>query len=187
MDTNSFAWWLHGYFEISESNTLSEKQVQVIKDHLDLCFNKVTPDRSKHLSTQSYCNNGKNITPPTEYGHQMPEAQILSGVSGAYYPRGYFGPENSHDYYVTVSKNPNFDNVRYSAYAGNCIITNAVRAGLEEAGMAGNFMLTIDDSLNPTGQYAKGLVGDKDMIRGLPMGERAYGMVNIGYGTALVC
>ena len=46
MTANDYIFWLHGFFEISESNTLSEKQVQVIKDHLDLCFSKVTPDRS---------------------------------------------------------------------------------------------------------------------------------------------
>ena len=54
MKPESFIYWLHGYFEISESNTLSEKQVQVIKDHLDLCFNKVTPDRSKEEWVQPY-------------------------------------------------------------------------------------------------------------------------------------
>ena len=62
MDTNTFAWWLHGFFEISESNTLSEKQVQVIKDHLDLCFSKVTPDRSKENPPATFTWKGK---PPT--------------------------------------------------------------------------------------------------------------------------
>lgn len=187
MDPHSFIFWLHGYFEISESNNLSEKQVQVIKDHLDLCFSKVTPDRSEKSPSQTYCAKVESKVSPTKTAYEALTAQVSSVASGTYYPRGYFGPENSHDYYVTVSKNPNFDNVRYSAYSDNCIITNSVRAGLETAGMNGSFMLTIDDSLNPTGQYAKSLVGDKHMIRGLPMGERVYGMVNIGYGTALVC
>jgi len=185
MDTNSFAWWLHGFFEISESNTLSEKQVQVIKDHLDLCFSKVTPDRSEKPPFQTYCSKVESTVSPTKTAYEALAAQVSSLASGTYYPRGYFGPENSHDYYVTVSKNPNFDRVRYSAYTSNGIITNSVRAGLETAGMTGNFMLTIDDSLNPTGQYAKGLVGDKDMIRGLPI--QGPGLVNIGYGTALAC
>ena len=187
MNTQDFAMWLHGFFEISDSNTLSEKQVKVIKDHLDLCFSKVTPDRSDKSPSQTYCAKVEATVSPNKTAYEALAAQVTSAASGTYYPRGYFGPENSHDYYVTVSKNPNFDNARYSAYAGNCIITNSVRAGLETAGITGNFMLTIDDSLNPTGQYAKGLVGDKNMIRGLPVGERAYGMVNIGYGKAFVC
>lgn len=47
MTSQDFAFWLHGFFEISDSNSLTEKQVQIIKDHLNLVFNKVTPDYSK--------------------------------------------------------------------------------------------------------------------------------------------
>lgn len=46
MTTENFTYWLKGFFEISDSNNLTEKQVQIIKDHLDLVFNKVTPDRA---------------------------------------------------------------------------------------------------------------------------------------------
>lgn len=167
MKPESFIYWLHGYFEISESNTLSEKQVQVIKDHLDLCFNKVTPDRSKEEWVQPYF---------------VPEQKTETENPSGFYP---IGSKNTNDYYVTVSKNPNFDSARYSAYSNNCIITNSVRAGLEAAGMSGNFALTIDDSLNPIGQYAKGLAGGKDMIRGLPL--EGPGIVNIGFGTPTIC
>lgn len=45
MSPESFTYWLQGYFEISDSNTLSPQQVQIIRDHLDLVFEKVTPDR----------------------------------------------------------------------------------------------------------------------------------------------
>lgn len=47
MNSEQFTMWLHGFFEISGSNSLTEKQVQIIKDHLDLVFKKVTPDYSK--------------------------------------------------------------------------------------------------------------------------------------------
>lgn len=47
MSFESFAYWLQGYFEISGNSTLSDTQVQIIKDHLDLVFNKVTPVRIK--------------------------------------------------------------------------------------------------------------------------------------------
>jgi len=42
-----FTFWLNGFFEISDTNNLSEKQVQIIRDHLNLVFNKVTPKSSK--------------------------------------------------------------------------------------------------------------------------------------------
>jgi hypothetical protein len=46
MTPEQFAYWLKGFFEISEYETLSTKQIKIIKDHLDLVFNKQTPDRS---------------------------------------------------------------------------------------------------------------------------------------------
>ena len=46
MNETEFCYWLQGFFELSNSNMLSSKQVQQIKDHLDLVFTKVTPDRN---------------------------------------------------------------------------------------------------------------------------------------------
>lgn len=45
MESQNFCYWLKGFFEISSSNELTEKQVKIIRDHLDLVFKKVTPDR----------------------------------------------------------------------------------------------------------------------------------------------
>ncbi|TXH08532.1 MAG: hypothetical protein E6R04_10565 [Spirochaetes bacterium] len=39
----AFVFWLQGFFEISGSTTLNQEQVEVIKDHLKLVFDKVTP------------------------------------------------------------------------------------------------------------------------------------------------
>ena len=39
--------WLHGFFELSDTETLSDKQVKIIKEHLDLVFDKVTPTSLK--------------------------------------------------------------------------------------------------------------------------------------------
>lgn len=47
MSPEQFTYWLKGFFEISDTNNLSEKQVQIIRDHLNLVFNKETPERSK--------------------------------------------------------------------------------------------------------------------------------------------
>ena len=46
MSPRDFAFWLNGFFEITESEGLSERQVAIIKDHLKLVFQKETPDRS---------------------------------------------------------------------------------------------------------------------------------------------
>lgn len=47
MSSLEFCYWLKGYFEINNniSDILETDQVNIIKDHLDLVFTKVTPDR----------------------------------------------------------------------------------------------------------------------------------------------
>ena len=45
MSPDNFTYWLKGFFEISDAKKLDEKQIDIIKDHLDLVFNKVTPIR----------------------------------------------------------------------------------------------------------------------------------------------
>lgn len=42
MNANDFCYWLQGFFELTDVKTVDEKQVEVIKEHLSLVFNKVT-------------------------------------------------------------------------------------------------------------------------------------------------
>lgn len=46
MTPENFVYWLQGVFELTTTKQLSETQTQIIKDHLQLVFNKVTPDVS---------------------------------------------------------------------------------------------------------------------------------------------
>lgn len=43
MSPESFVYWLNGYFELSGSNSLTDAQVKVVKEHLALALTKVTP------------------------------------------------------------------------------------------------------------------------------------------------
>jgi hypothetical protein len=38
LDSKSFVFWLQGYFELSNSDTLTPHQVKLIKQHLNLVF-----------------------------------------------------------------------------------------------------------------------------------------------------
>jgi hypothetical protein len=38
MKSRDFAFWLMGYFEITEPKTIGEKETEMIKRHLDLVF-----------------------------------------------------------------------------------------------------------------------------------------------------
>lgn len=46
MTSDQFAYWLQGFFELTNSNQLTEKQVLMIKEHLQLVFTKITPDHN---------------------------------------------------------------------------------------------------------------------------------------------
>jgi hypothetical protein len=46
MNSESFTYWLQGFVELSDTDTISEKQWLMIKDHLKLVFDKRTPDRA---------------------------------------------------------------------------------------------------------------------------------------------
>jgi hypothetical protein len=46
MTPEQFTYWLQGFMEISNPIKLDEKQTQIIKDHLELVFDKQTPDRT---------------------------------------------------------------------------------------------------------------------------------------------
>jgi len=45
MSEEQFVYWLQGFFEIQNPSTINEKQTEIIKDHLSLVFNKITPNR----------------------------------------------------------------------------------------------------------------------------------------------
>lgn len=54
MTDRDFAYWLKGFFEIANPETITKEQIQIIKDHLDLVFNKVTPSRPAWTGFSGY-------------------------------------------------------------------------------------------------------------------------------------
>jgi len=50
MNEIQFIYWMQGFFEISGvERGLTERETQIIKDHLALVFDKQTPDRLKMI------------------------------------------------------------------------------------------------------------------------------------------
>lgn len=46
MNADEFCRWLQGFFELTDDDqTLSQRQINIVKDHLALVFEKKTPDR----------------------------------------------------------------------------------------------------------------------------------------------
>jgi len=51
MNAQDFAFWLKGFSELTDKKPTKE-QWQIIQDHLDLVFTKITPDRSEKPLTE---------------------------------------------------------------------------------------------------------------------------------------
>jgi hypothetical protein len=49
MNERDFCYWLQGFFEVSASEKLTEEQVLIIKEHLQLVFYKKTTGDKKVL------------------------------------------------------------------------------------------------------------------------------------------
>jgi len=46
MTPENFCYWLQGYIEIADPQTIKEESLSVIKNHLDLVFHKVTESKT---------------------------------------------------------------------------------------------------------------------------------------------
>jgi len=58
MKSESFVYWLQGYFEISEAKELNEKQIEIIKNHLNLVFkHEIDPSFGGDLKYQQELQN----------------------------------------------------------------------------------------------------------------------------------
>ena len=69
MTAEQFTYWLQGFFELSGTTTLNEQQVKVVKDHIALVLNKVTPNccivpngiADKHSEEMKLINKDHNV------------------------------------------------------------------------------------------------------------------------------
>lgn len=50
MNAETFCYWLQGALELGHTDHFDANDIQIIQDHLNLVFNKVTPDRQPRLS-----------------------------------------------------------------------------------------------------------------------------------------
>lgn len=74
MTAEQFTYWLQGFMEINDPETLGVRETQIIKDHLKLVFDKQTPDRSPGLFDPTI------PLPPK----QWPTTNLCPGIT--YYP-----------------------------------------------------------------------------------------------------
>jgi len=57
MTSRDFAYWLQGFFEVSDAKTLNSKQTEIIKKHLALVFfHEIDPSYSNDEEVQAKMN-----------------------------------------------------------------------------------------------------------------------------------
>lgn len=69
MTSRDFAYWLQGFFEISNAETINLGQTEMIKKHLNLVFkHEIDPSMGdeKHQQELNSIHNSKNSFPQTE-------------------------------------------------------------------------------------------------------------------------
>jgi hypothetical protein len=76
MTSRDFAFWLQGYFEISQPQTINEREVELIKKHLNLVFkHEIDPsmgDQNHQDELNKIHFDGEYNVPPAETPHIRP-------------------------------------------------------------------------------------------------------------------
>ena len=55
MTALNFVYWLQGMLELSKAQSLDASQVKMIKDHIKLVLNKVTPEEDEPVCGIPFC------------------------------------------------------------------------------------------------------------------------------------
>lgn len=71
MTPEQFTYWLQGFMETADPKSIDEKQTRIIKDHLDLVFNKVTPEY-KNTPIINYPPGIRDFSNPYDYTKDFP-------------------------------------------------------------------------------------------------------------------
>ncbi len=70
MTSRDFAYWLQGYFEISNPKTISEQETEMIKKHLNLVFKHEIDPSMGDAKHQQVLNEVHNQI-PDPHGHNL--------------------------------------------------------------------------------------------------------------------
>lgn len=67
MTPEQFVYWFQGFMEINNPTEITHNQMIIIRDHLNTCFEKVTPSRSDYCLPNNH-HDGYNILSTTHTG-----------------------------------------------------------------------------------------------------------------------
>lgn len=67
MTPEQFVYWLQGFMEVAEPTQLGPKETQQIKNHLNLVFNKKTPEVKEDSQKPLFHYDQNSIIPPDPF------------------------------------------------------------------------------------------------------------------------
>lgn len=85
MKPENFCYWLQGFFELSQTETLSKDQVDQIKSHMKLVFEKVTPELPKkvdHTDLNKFIRDNQKTGDGGYTPLEVPFEEYLSSIKG---------------------------------------------------------------------------------------------------------
>jgi hypothetical protein len=71
MKTENFCYWLQGMFELTGSEELTKDQVRIIKNHLNLVFEHIDLDATKHIEDKSVAEKIQSKLNETHSGNNL--------------------------------------------------------------------------------------------------------------------
>lgn len=174
MNERDFVFWLHGFFEISNAQTLAAAQVQEIKNHIDLVL--------KRNSTNFVGNApilGKFLGP------QDKNPKLVNF--------NFETQKKKEDIYITISKNPLWPSgdAKYSYYPnfGGDFLHNSL--GVPSGAPLQTVHTVIDNLLFPTKETCCSNLGfyKENHLIGVPNSPNFGGLYNVGNydGMGIAC
>jgi hypothetical protein len=91
MNHDQFTYWLQGFVEMTGGKQPTKKQWQIIKDHLKLCFNKVTPSYPQLEPYRNPIQPPFKVTCTSGANEIMPDGKVITrgyGGGGGYKRNG---------------------------------------------------------------------------------------------------
>lgn len=159
MDATQFAYWCQGFAEVA-GHAPTAQQWEIIKEHLNLVFNKQATKSFKEQITLN------------------PESAQVSGL--------FPSEDNSGKIFITISRVPHFNAKSYSCYRGDDDkrLQGQLLTQLGVPSSPDKTYLLVDNTLNPRETDMNHLTGSSTH---LVQPGRTYGLYNVGLGPSLYC
>lgn len=179
LDPLHFAFWLHGFDEISGGIPPNAKQWAIIQDHLKLVMGVIPPAKTPLTSSAISLPTGAVIFNSDQWRVESEKRLVV---------------DNADKVFITISRKPNYDGKSYSYYpmkpwAKSDIdhkqITQSLLSALGLSAPDDKVFVVVDNELNPVATECDALKGSGNHL--LMPSKSGVGLLNIGTAEQVCC